>query len=101
MSKFVRSDTYEQKLFEQALMDEKRVIQDANIRIVYENGYRGKLKAFCEETETFLQFPTALREWDRRFIADVVEVMNDSVSQKYYRVVKGSIRLHGDDEIIA
>ena len=55
--KFVRTPEYEQKLFEQALFDDKKVIKDATIKIVCV----GKLKAYCVETDTYLQFPTDLR----------------------------------------
>jgi hypothetical protein len=99
--KFIRSDDYEAKLFEIALCDEKRIIKDAQIVIVYENGHNGKLKAYCNETKTYLQFPRNLRGYDdQRYIGDVVEVVNNSVQQKYYRVMKGSIRLFGSDEVV-
>ena len=96
--KFERTDEYETKLFEQALFDEKRVIKDANVRIVFKGG---KLKAFCLDTETFLQFPRALREPGASFVADVVEVMRESGIQKYYRTMKGSIRNTNSDEVLA
>ena len=70
--KFERTDEYEAKLFEQALFDEKREIRDAKIRIVNWEG--SKLKAWCKNTDTYLQFPRALRERNKRFVADVVEV---------------------------
>jgi hypothetical protein len=38
---------------------------------------------------------------DNRYIADVVEVKNKSVEQKYYRVMKGSIRKEGSNEVVA
>jgi len=102
MSKFIRTDAYMQKLFEQAMFDDKKVIQDAHIIIRYENGYKGKLKAYCEDTKTYLQFPTDLRGYnDQHYQADVIEVLNDSVATKYYRVMKGSIRLYGYDEVVA
>jgi len=99
--KFERTDEYQAKLFEQALFDEKRVIQDAGIRIEFADvGY--KLKAYCIDTGTFLQFPRALRKHQgQRFTADVVEVIREDGIKKYYRAMKGSIREHGKDEVLA
>lgn len=96
--KFVRTEEYEAKLFGQALFDEKRVIKDAKIHIMYVSG---KLKAYCINSETYLQFPRDLRQMDARFVADVVEVKNESVDQKYYRVMKGSIRKEGSETVVA
>ena len=96
--KFERSDEYEAKLFEKALCDEKHIIKDAKIRIVYGDG--NKLKAYCEDTNTYLQFPRGLRKPRARFVADVVEVINDNVYQKYYRAMNGSIRREGSDEVV-
>ena len=98
MAKFIRSQEYENKLFGQALFDEKRVIKNARVRI---NRVGGKLKAYCINTDTFLQFPRALREPEAEFIADVVEVKNESVDNKYYRVMKGSIRdINNVEEVV-
>ena len=97
--KFERTEKYQQKLFEQAFMDDKRVIQDANVII------NDKLKAYCRETETYLQFPRKLRNaWTdigKQYICDVIEVINPSVTQKYSRAVTGSIRLPDSDEVVA
>lgn len=92
--KFVRTQEYETKLFEQALFDEKRVIKDAKIHIVWVGS---KPKAYCENTGTYLQFPRI----DNGYVADVVEVKNESVDQKYYRAMKGSIRKKGSDKVVA
>jgi hypothetical protein len=101
---FERTAQYIQKLFEQAMFDDKKVIQDASVVIVYENGHSGKLKAYCEQTDTWLQFPTSLRrtysDAGKKYICDVIEVINPSVTQKYFRVMKGSIRLFGSDEVV-
>jgi len=95
--KFERTDAYQQKLFEQALFDDKKVREDVVILIT---SHGGKLKAYCPETETFLQFPRNLRQYQgQKFIADIVEVINDSVSTKYYRAMKGSIREKNGDEL--
>lgn len=101
--KFERSKEYQQRLFELALFDEKHIITDATIQIVYGTGK--KLKAWCEESNTYLQFPRKLRaDYDdhgKMFIADVVEVMRKDNIQKYYRAVKNSIREFGSDEVVA
>lgn len=96
--KFKRTDEYNQKLMEQALFDDKRVITDAHIEIIPVNG---KLKAYCEKTKTFLQFPRNIRTLDAEFIADIVEVIREDNIEKYYRVMKGSIRKKGSQEVIA
>ena len=96
--KFVRTQEYENKLFEQALFDEKRVIKDAKIKILLRGG---KLKAYCENSDTYLQFPRDIRELGAEFVADVVEVKNDTVDEKYYRVMKGSIRKEGSNTVVA
>jgi hypothetical protein len=96
--KFTRTEKSEQKLLEQAFLDEKRVIRNAAIDIDYVGG---KLKAYCRESGTYLQFPRALRDHEnQRFIADVVEVIRTDHVTKYYRVVKGSIREMGSDEVV-
>ena len=96
--KFKRTQEYENKLFMQAL-DEKNVIKDAEIRIV--DWGSNHPKAYCEKTDTFLQFPRDLRDVGDVYIADVIEVQNKSVTTKYYRVMKGSIRRKGSDEVVA
>ena len=96
--KFVRTEEYEQKLLEQAFFDDKHVIKNANIHIEFAHG---KLKAYCKESNTFLQFPRSLRNFaGERYTADVVEVIRTDDVQKYYRVVKGSIRTPHSDEVI-
>jgi len=99
--KFERTDKYMQKLFLEAL-DEKNVISDATITIVPENGYGSKLKAYCSESKTYLQFPRNLRDFKgQRYIADVIQVIREDDVRPYYRVVKCSIRKFGSDEVIA
>ena len=96
--KFVRTPEYEQKLFEQALFDDKKVIKDAKIEIIYMGN---KLKAWCEAINVYLQFPRNIRTPHAIFTADIVEVQNATVDQKYYRVMKGSIRKEGSDQVVA
>jgi hypothetical protein len=95
--KFERTEKSEQKLLEQAFLDDKRVIRDAHITIV---SVGSKLKAYCDESDTYLQFPRSLRAYNKVFIADVVEVQREDYVTKYYRVAKGSIRERGSDEVV-
>jgi len=93
MTEFIRTDEYTQKLFEQALFDDKKIITDASIVIQYETRYGNKLKAYCTNTDTYLQFPRALREHPgQTYVADVVEVIRTDGVTKYYRAMKESIR---------
>ena len=102
MAKFERTDEYQSKLFEQALFDEKNVHQDVMV-IIQPEGYSGtKLKAYCPKTDTYLQFPRKLRQYDgQQYICDVVEVIRDDGVKKYYRAMKGSIRNTNSDEVLA
>lgn len=100
MAKFERSEEYEAKLFEQALFDDKRVIKDADVVIEY-GDVGNKLKAYCTNSETYLQFPRHLRQYGKRYVADVVEVIRDDGVRKYYRAMKGSIRNKGSNEVVA
>jgi hypothetical protein len=98
--KFERTEEYMGKLFALAMFDEKRVVQDATVTIEYGSG--NKMKAYCEESKTYLQFPRALRTaYGREFTADVVEVIRDDGVAKYYRAMKGSIRDKGKSEVLA
>ena len=102
--KFERTDEYEAKLFEQALFDEKRVIKDALITIVYDPNNYNKLKAWCADSDCYLQFPRSLRsgsyDCGRQFLADVVEVIRKDGVKKYYRAMKGSIREKENGEVL-
>ena len=100
--KFERTEKYMTKLFEQALFDEKNVHKDAEIIIQHENGYSGKLKAYCPTRDTYLQFPRKLRQYDgQKYIADVVEVIREDGVQKYYRAMPKSTRNTNSDEVLA
>ena len=102
--KFERTDEYEAKLFEQALFDEKRVIKNAIVHIVFDSKNSNKLKAWCENSNCYLQFPRSLRsshtDYGREFLADVVEVIRSDGVRKYYRAMKGSIREKGSEEVL-
>tara|TARA_R110002126_G_scaffold262308_1_gene405210 strand:- start:513 stop:809 length:297 start_codon:yes stop_codon:yes gene_type:complete len=98
MAKFERSDEYEAKLFGQAMFDDKKVIKDALVSI---RSVGGKYKAYCEDANAYLQFPRGLRDCGLFYTCDVVEVIRTDNVKKYYRAVKGSIREHGSDEVLA
>ena len=101
MAKFIRSEKYEQKLFECALFNDQRVIKDATITIEYADGNYRKLKAYCKESGTYLQFPRALRGHDgQQYIGDVVQVLRTDGVTEYYRVMPKSIRKPNSDEVV-
>ena len=100
--KFERTDEYQAKLFECAMFDEKNVHTDVEVIIQYENGYSGKLKAYCPTSDTYLQFPRKLRQYDmQKYICDVVEVIRSDNVTKYYRAMPKSIRNTNSDEVLA
>lgn len=88
MAKFERTDEYMKKLFLIAL-DENHVKSDATVHIVRDGG---KMKAYCVETGTYLQFPRSLRLPGKVFVADVIEVIRAEDVRKYYRAMPKSIR---------
>lgn len=92
---FKRTDEYMEKLVMEAL--DKDVRLDAIIDIVY---LGKKLKAYCVDTGTYLQFPRDLRSTGDRYYADVIKAGNGDGRDRtiFYRAVKGSIRKtkHGD-----
>lgn len=83
---FVRSDEYISKIFMDAL--QKQVHQDATIKI---QQHGRKLKAYCVDTNTFVQFPRDIREQYMEFKADVILASNKSGTE-FYRAYKNSIR---------
>lgn len=91
---FERTDEYIEKITLDAL--DREVILDAQIEIVRGTG---KLKAYCKDTKTYVQFPTGLRRIGRRFVADVVKSSNGG--SIFYRAYKGSIRERVNGESIA
>lgn len=91
---FTRSDDYMTRIFFESL--DNNVILDAHVKIV---SVGGKLKAYCEETKTYLQFPRAIREKGKEFLADVYMAKALGAAQPYYRTYKGSIRYN--DEVVA
>jgi hypothetical protein len=49
-----------------------------------------KYKAYCKETGTYVQFPTAIRKQGKTFTADVVKAKKES-GTIFYRAYRGSI----------
>lgn len=96
--KFERTDEYQRKLSEQALFDDKHIILNATVSII---SVHGKLKAYCKESQTYLQFPSNLRSIGKEYIADVVEVIREDNVSKYYRAQKNSIRDPNTNEVLA
>lgn len=96
--KFIRTPEYQEKLFLCAFDEERKVYQDTKIRIMHDYTKR-KLRAFCPETDTWLQFPNDLRRTGSEYIADVVE-MTQKGKSTFYRVFKGSIRKPGSDVVV-
>jgi len=91
MKTFERTSEYEQKLFLEALCDDKNVIKDATIVIKYDYDKR-KYRAWCEQSKCYLQFPNALRIDNVRYTADVVQVKETPQRSGFYRTMKESIR---------
>ena len=83
---FQRSDDYMAKITMDAL--DREVILDAVITFQY---LGSKLKAFCEDTGTYVQFPRALRNPRNLFIADVIKAGGKG-KRVFYHAYKGSIR---------
>jgi len=91
MNEFKRSQEIEEKLFLEALSGDKHVKKDAQIRILMNHN---RYRAYCVDTDTWLQFPTKLRYPGALFLADVIEVSSPG-RDTFYRVVKGTIRKNG------
>ena len=86
-----QNQEYANKLFLEALIDDKNVIQGAHVSIVTDPKKGRKIRAWCEETKCYIQFPTKLRFLHQTYIADVIEMKPDG-RKTFYRAVKGSIR---------
>jgi hypothetical protein len=83
---FDRTEDYMCKITMDAL--DRHVILDANVRIVEQGS---KLKAYCKQSDSYLQFPKAIREYGRTFVADVVK-SRQKTGRVFYRAYPGSIR---------
>jgi hypothetical protein len=75
---------------------DRSVLLDAQIAI---QRVGPKLKAYCIETHTYVQFPRDLRKIGATFWADVIKMSNGG--QIFYRAYRNSIRRSKDGEVIA
>ena len=90
MKEFERSEKLMEKMFLDAF--DNHVIVDATVRIEWSFSGVRKLKAYCPDTKTYLNFPTKLRRrHGQKFKADVIKVRKTSGTE-YYRAYRGSIR---------
>ena len=97
--RFIRTDEYMNKLFIDAFSGDRQVHQDAEIEIKYDWN-KDKLRAWCPMSNTWLQFPNALRtKSGKNYTADVIEMKHEG-RETFYRVVKGSIRNKGSDIVV-
>ena len=83
---FQRTDDYMTKITLDAL--DREVILNADIHIKWD---KGKWRCWCDQTQTWVQFPNDLRTKHKRFVADVVKAQRGS-NQVFYRAYHGSIR---------
>lgn len=81
---FERSDDYMANITMDAL--DRDVVLSAKVIIQEVNG---KLKAYCEDTKTYLQFPRDIRRKGKRFEADVIRAQTSG--KIFYRAYRGSI----------
>ena len=88
MKEFIRTEDYLAKVFMDAF--DGFVIQDALIDIRWSH-LHNKYKAYCLKTNTYLQFPTALRKPGAQYIADIVKSKKDT-GTIFYRAYRNSIR---------
>ena len=95
MKLFERSDEYQTKVFVDALDNDVRF--DAQLVCV---AHGRKLKVYCEDTGTYVQFPTSIRRIGRRFIADVVKSRRTN-GNIFYRAYRSSIRDAETGEVVS
>ena len=90
MKEFDRSDKYLGKIFCDAL--DREVVLDAKVIIRREAGSRSRLRAWCETTNTNLQFPTPLRKYHgQEYICDVIKSARKG-GAPFYRAYRQTIR---------
>jgi len=94
--KFERTPEYEQKLFLEALCDDKNVFKDVQVIIRYDHN-KGKLRAWCDAVHSYLQFPNKLRKEGYSYIVDIVQVKGGKSRTDFYRAAKGGIRNSTND----
>ena len=86
MKEFVRSDEYMGRIFMDAM--DRHVVMDARVTFVMKGP---KLKAYCEKTDTYLQFPRHLRKRGTTLIADIIK-SKKADGAVFYRAYPHSIR---------
>ena len=89
-----RSETYMARIVLEAL--DKEVYLDADV-VMHKEGK--KIKAYCPQTQTYLQFPREIRKKYKRLVADIVKSANAS-GTPFFRAFKGSIRENKDSEVL-
>ena len=89
-----RSESYMARIVAEAL--DKEVYLDADV-IMQKQGK--KIKAYCPQTKTYLQFPRAIREKHKKLVADIVKSSNAS-GTPFFRAFKGSIRETKDSQVL-
>ena len=95
MKEFIRTDEYMTKIFLDAF--EKDVRQDVEAHVVSGSQH---YKVWCNATDSYLQFPSALRTYlGRKFKCDVVKACNGG--RVFYRAYRGSIRDSSTGELLA
>lgn len=90
-----RSDEYMAKICFDAL--DREVVLDADIIIQY---LGSKLKAYCKQTGTYVQFPRDIRKAGKRFVADVIKAGGNGRAV-FYHAYKNSIRESVNGKVIA
>lgn len=90
----IRSDEYMGKMVLDSL--DRQVLLDAKIQI---RRVGPKLKAYCGDTNTYVQFPKDIRKEGYTFVADVIKMSNGG--KVFFRAYKNSIRHSKDGEVIA
>ncbi len=92
---FERSEEYMTKITLDAL--DREVYINAKVRFERQGP---KIKAYCPETKTFLQFPRDLRVIGTTLFADIVKA-KQSTGKIFFRAYPGSIRRTENGEPIA
>ena len=97
MKEFVRSENYMTKIFLESF--DRDVRMDKSIDIIWSSQHN-KLKAYCPDTGTYLQFPTRLRFRGAKYIADIIKATKEG-GTPFFRAFRGSIRNAETGEVVA
>ena len=92
---FERTEEYMTRITMDAL--DRSVFIDAEVQFMRVGP---KIKAYCPETKTYLQFPRDLRREGTKLYADVVKAKQSS-GTIFYRAYPGSIRRTKNGDSIA